>query len=92
MVAAMIVVLHESLNLVFEVVRQEAVFEQDAAFEGLVPALDLAYCLRLHLSALNTAHNLAMGVTDSSGLKRLAPTSTRLCNPGATWYWTIYTQ
>ena len=42
MVALVIIVLDEGLDLGFEVAGQEVVFEQDAVFEGLAPALDLA--------------------------------------------------
>lgn len=42
MVALVIIVLDEGLDLGFEVAGQEVVFEQDAVFEGLVPAFDLA--------------------------------------------------
>ena len=41
-VAPMIVMLDERLDLTFEVSRQEVVFQEDAVLEGLVPALDLA--------------------------------------------------
>ena len=42
MVTLVIIVFDEGLDLGFEVAGQEVVFEQDAVFEGLVPALDLA--------------------------------------------------
>ena len=41
-VAVMIIVLDEGLDLGFEVTGQEVVFKQDAVFQGLVPAFDLA--------------------------------------------------
>jgi hypothetical protein len=37
-VAAMVIVVDEGGNLSFEIARQEIVFQQDAIFEGLVPA------------------------------------------------------
>ena len=43
--ALMIVVADERVDLRFEVARQEVVFEQDAIFERLVPAFDLALAL-----------------------------------------------
>ena len=43
-VALVIVIFDERLDLAFEVSRQEVVFQQDAVLQGLVPALDLALC------------------------------------------------
>src|SRR3546814_4462615 len=40
-VSLVIVVLDEGLDVGFEVAGQEVVFQQDAVFQGLVPALDL---------------------------------------------------
>src|SRR3974377_1610397 len=42
MIAQMIVMLHEGIDLGFEIARQVVVFQQDAVLERLVPALDLA--------------------------------------------------
>ncbi len=47
-VSAVIIMVDEGLDLGFKIARQEVVFEQDAVFEGLVPALDLALGLRVH--------------------------------------------
>lgn len=44
-VAMMVVMLNEGFDLAFQVARQEVVFEQDAIFERLVPAFDLALAL-----------------------------------------------
>ena len=55
-VALVIVVLDEGLDLSFEVAGQEVVFEQDAVLQGLVPALDLALGLRVHRGAADMAH------------------------------------
>src|SRR5947207_11027924 len=41
-IAAVVVVVDEGRDLGFEVAGQEVVFQQDAGFESLVPALDLA--------------------------------------------------
>ena len=41
-IAAMVIMLDEGLDLPFEIARQEVVLQQDAVFQGLVPALDLA--------------------------------------------------
>ena len=48
MVAPVIVMLDERLDLGFEIARQEVVFQQDAVLQGLVPALDLTLHLRFH--------------------------------------------
>ena len=41
-VAAVVVVVDERRDLGLEIARQEVIFQQDAIFERLVPALDLA--------------------------------------------------
>src|SRR5215813_3134046 len=41
-VSAVIVVVDESRNLSFEIAGQEVIFQQDAVFEGLMPALNFA--------------------------------------------------
>jgi hypothetical protein len=41
-IALVVVMLDEGLDLAFEVAGQEIVLQQDAVFQGLVPALDLA--------------------------------------------------
>ena len=40
--SAVIVVVDESRNLSFEIAGQEVIFQQDAVFESLMPALDFA--------------------------------------------------
>ena len=55
-VAVVVIVLDERLDLGLEVAGQEVVFEQDAVFQGLVPALDLALGLGMHRSAAHVAH------------------------------------
>ena len=52
-IALMVVVFHERFDLPFEVTRQEVIFQEDAVFQGLVPAFDLA--LRLWMER-RTAH------------------------------------
>jgi hypothetical protein len=47
MVSPMVVMIHERLDLRFEVCREEVVFQQDAIFQGLMPALDLTLSLRM---------------------------------------------
>ena len=46
-IPAVIVVVDERLDLGLQVARQVVVFQRDAVFEGLVPALDLALGLRM---------------------------------------------
>ena len=46
-VSLMIVMINECLDLRFEVCREEVVLQQDAVFQGLMPSLDLALCLRV---------------------------------------------
>ena len=47
LVAPMIVVVDECLDLGFEITGQELVFQQDAVLKGLVPAFDLARAWRV---------------------------------------------
>ena len=61
-VAPMIVVLDEGLDLAFEITRQEVVFEQDAVLERLMPALDLALCLGMHWSAAHMIHAIGSNI------------------------------
>ena len=42
-VAVMVIVLHEGVDLSFELTRKVIVLEQDAVLERLMPALDLAF-------------------------------------------------
>ena len=58
-VALVVIVLDERLDLAFEVAGQELVFEQDAVFQGLVPALDLALGLGMERRTANMAHVFA---------------------------------
>ncbi len=54
-VSAMIVMLDERRDPGFEVFLEEVVFQQDAVLQRLVPALDLALCLRMAGSAMDLA-------------------------------------
>ena len=47
MITAMVIVIDEPVDLGFEIAGQIIVFEQDAVLERLMPALDLALCLRM---------------------------------------------
>ena len=51
MIALVIVVLDEGLDLLFEITGQEVVLQQRAVLERLVPALDLALGLRMEGSS-----------------------------------------
>ena len=53
-VALVVIVLDERLDLAFEVAGQEVVFQEDAVLQGLVPALDLALGLRMERRAPRT--------------------------------------
>ena len=46
-VALVVVILDERLDLAFEVSRQEVVFQQDAVLQSFMPSLNLALCLRM---------------------------------------------
>ena len=47
MITLVVVVLDEGLDLGLKVAGQEVVFQQDAVFQGLVPAFDLSLGLRV---------------------------------------------
>ena len=55
-VTLVIVVLDNGINLHLKVAGQEVVFKQDTAFQGLVPAFDLALGLRMARCAAHAAH------------------------------------
>ena len=86
-VAAMVVVLDEGLDLAFEIAGQEVVFEQDAVLEGLVPAFDLALGLRMERCATNMAHLLHFDIFGqplagrTRNIIRLSTTLLRVCRP-----------
>ena len=61
-IAPMIVVLDEGLDLAFEITGQEVVFQEDAVLERLMPALDLALCLRMHRGAANMIHAIGSDI------------------------------
>lgn len=60
MVAAMIVMFDEGLDLAFEIARKEVVLQQDSVLERLMPTFDLSLGLRMKRSATDMAH--AVGV------------------------------
>lgn len=61
-VTLVVVVLDEGLDLGLKVAGQEVVLEQDAVFQGLVPALDLALGLRVARCAADVAHLVGFDV------------------------------
>ena len=66
-VALVVVVLDEGLDLGLEVAGQDVVFEQDAVLQGLVPALDLA---------------LGLGMTRGAADMRCIPPVRQRCSWG----------
>ena len=58
MVALVVIVIDESVDLVFEVAGQVIIFQQDPVFQRLMPALDLALCLRVIRRATDMVHFL----------------------------------
>ena len=42
MITLMVVMIHKGFDVSFKITGQEVIFEQDAVFQGLMPALDLA--------------------------------------------------
>ena len=73
-VTLVIVVLDEGLDLALEVAGQEVVFQQDAVFQGLVPALDLAllgFGRGIHFCLGNQLARMAMRVALGRLLDRL---------------------
>ncbi len=56
MVSPMIVVIDERLDLLFQITGEEIVLQQYAVLQRLVPAFDLALCLRMVWCAANVAH------------------------------------
>lgn len=57
-VALVIVVLDERLDLVLKIAWQEVIFQQHAVLQGLVPAFDLALRLRMEGRTAHVIHLL----------------------------------
>jgi hypothetical protein len=55
-IAAMIVLIDEGVDLGLEVAGQIIVFQQEAVLERLMPAFDLALCLRMAWRATHMIH------------------------------------
>ena len=58
-IADVIIVLHEGVDLPFEIARQIIVVEQNAVLQGLVPALDLSLGLGMIRGAAYMLHALS---------------------------------
>ena len=58
MVALMVVVIDERLDLRLQICWKKVVLQQDAVFQGLVPSLDLALCLRVIWRSPDVSHFL----------------------------------
>lgn len=61
-VALVIIVLDERLDLGFEIAGQVVVLQQDAVLQGLVPAFNLALRLGMEGCAANMAHGLRLDI------------------------------
>ena len=59
-IAPMVVVIDEGLDLTLEVTRQVVVFQQDAVFERLMRTLDLTLGLRMVRGAADMAHAMVV--------------------------------
>lgn len=59
MVAIVVVVIYGGVDLVFEVARQEVIFQQNPVLYGLVPALDLVLGLVVMWCHSNMIYALA---------------------------------
>ena len=66
-VAMVVVVIDEGADLAFEIAGQEVVFQEDAVFHGLVPALDLALGLRVMRCTANMIHTLILKIFGQIG-------------------------
>lgn len=60
MIANVAIVLDEGVDLSFEIAGQILVFEQDAVFQGLMPALDLPFGLTMMRSPTHMCMSLPL--------------------------------
>jgi len=61
-VALVIVMFDEGLNLGFKIAGQELIFQQDVVLQGLVPTLDLSLGLGVHRGAAHVAHLVGLDI------------------------------
>lgn len=61
-VALVVIVLDEGLDLGLQIAGQEVVLPQDAVLQGLAPTLDLALGLWMHWDAAHMAHFVGLDV------------------------------
>ena len=59
-IAPMVVVIDEPVDAGFKIARQVVVFQQDSVLERLMPAFDLALCLRMVGRAANVSYVLCI--------------------------------
>lgn len=77
MVSAVVGMVDEILDFGFQVAGQEIVFQQEAVFQSLVPALDLA----LGLGGERRGHGLCPCLPASSAFPSVTTTSQKSSNP-----------
>ena len=80
-VSVVVVVVDECVDLPFQVTGQEVVFQQKPVLYGLIPALDLALCLRVMRCAANMIHAFVLKVICQSGHGKsfICPPLTTFC-------------
>jgi len=59
-VAAVVIVIDEAADAGLKIARQLVILQQDAVLQGLMPAFDLALCLRMVERAANVPHVLGI--------------------------------
>ena len=55
-ITLVVILLHERFDLGFQILWQEVILQQYAVLQGMVPAFDLALCLRMEGYAAHMAH------------------------------------
>jgi hypothetical protein len=79
-IALVVVVLGERLDVTFEFAGQGSVFQPDAVLEGLVPALDLALGLKIEWGATHVPHALGLDI-----VRQFARDVAAACEPARDW-------
>ena len=62
MIGPVVVMLDEGADLGLQVAGQEVIFQEDAVFKALMPALDLALGLGMHGGTPDMAHPLGLDI------------------------------
>ena len=65
MIASVVVILDEGIDLLPEITWQVIVFQQDAVLQGLVPTFDLALSLRVIWRTTDVIHVLTFCLTSA---------------------------